>query len=117
MIIDVPIISRRPRPQLELFPNIPGEGATIDERFADFHHKNPHVYRNLVRLAIDDQSRGLHRGIKALFETLRYEYEETEHEPSDYKINNDFSSRYARLIMRSVPRLSGHFETRALKAL
>jgi hypothetical protein len=104
-------------PQLELFPNLPGRGATIDERFADFHKKNPHVYRNLVCLAFDDMARGIHRGVAALFEEIRYAFEGTDHDPSEYKLNNDYASRYARLIMRSEPRLVGHFETRTLKAL
>lgn len=104
-------------PQLELFPNLPGRGATIDERFADFHKKNPHVYRNLVRLALDDLARGSHRGVAALFEEIRYAFEETEHNPTEYKLNNDYASRYARLIMITEPRLAGHFETRTLKAL
>ena len=103
--------------QLELFPNIPGRGATIDERFMDFHKKNPHVYRNLVLLALDDMARGRRRGIAALFEDIRYAFEGTEHDPSEYKLNNDYASKYSRLIMRSEPRLAGHFETRTLKAL
>lgn len=53
----------------------------------------------------------------ALFEDLRYAYAETDHDPADYKLNNDYASRYARLIMKSEPRLAGHFETRTLKAL
>ena len=53
----------------------------------------------------------------ALFEELRYAYEETDHDPKDYKLNNDYASRYARLIMKTEPRLAGHFELRELKAL
>ena len=117
MIMVVPDVEPEPTYQLELFPNIPGTGATIDERFADFHRKNPHVYRNLVRLALDDAARGRRRGMAALFEELRYAYEETDHDPKDYKLNNDYASRYARLIMKTEPRLAGHFELRELKAL
>jgi len=117
ILIEIPKIESKPNYQLELFANIPGVGATIDERFGDFHRKNPHVYRNLVRLALDDAARGRHRGIAALFEDLRYAYEATDHDPADYKLNNDYASRYARLIMKSEPRLAGHFETRTLKAL
>lgn len=115
--IEVPRITIRPSLQLELFANAPGVGSTIDERFADFHQKNPHVYRNLVRLALDDSARRRRRGVAALFEELRYAYESTDRDPADYKLNNDYASRYARLIMHSEPRLAGHFETRALKAL
>jgi hypothetical protein len=103
--------------QLELFPNLPATGNTIDERFADFHAKNPHVYRNLVKLALADRTRGRRRGIAVYFEELRYAYERTEHDPKDYKLNNDYASRYARLIMANEPVLAGQFEVRRLKAL
>lgn len=112
----VPVVEKMPACQLELFANIPGRGATIDDRFADFHQKNPHVYRNLVRLALDDAARGIKRGVAALFEDLRYAYESTDHDPAEYKLNNDFASRYSRLIMKTEPRLSGHFEVRGLKS-
>lgn len=113
---NVPVVERIPSCQLELFANTPGRGATIADRFADFHQKNPHVYRNLVRLALDDAARGIKRGVAALFEDLRYAYENTEHDPAEYKLNNDFASRYSRLIMQTEPRLSGHFEVRGLKS-
>mgnify|MGYP001806164578 CR=1 FL=1 len=83
----IPVVEKMPACQLELFANIPGRGATIDDRFADFHQKNPHVYRNLVRLALS-----------------------TDHDPAEYKLNNDFA------IMKTEPRLSGHFEVRGLKS-
>ncbi len=115
--IKIPVLEKIPNAQLELFSNVPGRGTTIDERFADFHRRNPHVYRNLVRLALDDAARGRRRGVAALFEILRYAYESTDRDPAEYKLNNDFASRYARLIMQTEPRLAGHFNTRELKAL
>lgn len=103
--------------QLELFPNLPASGNTIEERFVDFHAKNPHIYRNLVKLALADREKGRRRGIAVYFEELRYAYEQTEHDMKDYKLNNNYASRYARLIMDNEPRLAGHFEVRKLKAL
>ncbi len=118
--VPAPIPGRRKAVQLELFPNVPGTGNTIDERFADFHAKNPHVYRNLVMLAFEDEGKpkDKKRSISALIEDLRYEYEDrTEFDPKDYKINNNFASRYSRLIMANEPRLAGQFEVRRLKSL
>jgi hypothetical protein len=34
----------------------------------------------------------------------------------DFKLNNDFTSRYARLLMQSEPELDGFFEVRELRS-
>ena len=34
----------------------------------------------------------------------------------DFKINNDFTAHYARLLMREHPALEGFFETREIRA-
>lgn len=90
--------------------------ASIQERFEAFHAANPHVYERLVRLALQLKRQGRqHFGIKALIEFLRFSYAlQTTGEP--YKLDNRFSSRYARYIMETVPELDGFFETRELKA-
>jgi hypothetical protein len=45
---------------------------TIDERFAEFHAKNPGVYDELARLARQAKKNGHHKiGIELLFAVLR----------------------------------------------
>lgn len=105
--------------QLGLFPEIQEpdypEGATIQERFEAFHEANPHVLTALVELATSLQERGHARyGIAGLFEVLRYQAA-LRTEGDTYKLNNNFRSRYARLIMERVPRLEGFFEIRTLQ--
>lgn len=112
----IPEVELKADGQPELFADIPARRATIDERFADFHRKNPHIYRNLVRLALDDAARKRPRGIAALFEELRDSDISTDHATAIFKLDNSFASRYVRLMMKNEPRLSGHFETRELKA-
>lgn len=104
--------------QLELFPNLPVvSGNSIDEQFMEFHVANPHVYRNLVRLAREAKSQGCKKiGMKFLIERLRWEYiVKTNHAASEYAINNNYTSRYARMIMDTCPDLQGFFETRRLR--
>lgn len=96
-------------PQRELFD------LTLDQRFADFHAKNPQVYRALLRLARQAAARGVTRlGAKALWERLRWEVavETTESFPT---LNNNYTSRYARLLARE-PGLEGLFEVRELRS-
>jgi hypothetical protein len=51
--------------------------------------------------------------IKMLFEVLRWEHLLTTTDP-DFKMNNNYHSRYARLLMDRNPTLRGVFETREL---
>lgn len=88
---------------------------SIQDRFEAFHAANPWVFEALKRLALDARSRGRTRiGIGQLTEVLRWEYGRATR-GDDFKINNDFRSRYARLLMAVVPELDGVFETRELK--
>jgi hypothetical protein len=90
---------------------------TIARRFAEFHASNPFVYETLVRLARFAKSKGRSRiGIGLLWERLRWELWIATDGDADYKLNNDFRSRYARLIMRQEEDLSDFFETRRLRA-
>lgn len=94
----------------------PPEGQTIEDSFWDFHEDNPHIYDELVRLTRQLVDRGHTRvGIKMLFEVLRWQYAlRTSREDGDFKLNNNYHSYYARLIMRENRDLRGVFETRRL---
>jgi hypothetical protein len=89
----------------------------IDDRFARFHYDNPHVYDELVRLARRAQSRG-HKtiGIELLFAVIRWESMMTTRDSSGFKLNDHYTSRYARMIMEREPDLNNMFRTRKLRA-
>lgn len=89
--------------------------GSIENDFLDFHAANPHVYDNLVRLARAWSARRNARkvGMKMLFEVLRWEVA-MKTTGDDFKLNNNYTSYYARLIMEQEPDLVGIFETRAL---
>lgn len=90
---------------------------SIQERFALFHERNPQVYRHLVKLAHDAQERGFERiGIEMLWQVLRWEIAMRTRDPSGFKLNDHYRSRYSRLLMAQEPGLSGLFETRRLRA-
>lgn len=89
--------------------------ATIQERFEAFHRANPHVYAALKNLALQMLRKGVRQyGMSGLFEILRWQFAlQTKGEP--FKLNNDFRSRYTRLLMQQEPELQGFFETRTLR--
>lgn len=95
-----------------------GLGGTIQEQFESFDALNPWVYDHLVELALGLRRRGRDRiGIGMLYEVLRWQYFMTTTDPaSDFKLNNNYRSRYARLIMVQEIELVDAFEIRELKA-
>lgn len=90
---------------------------SIDERFRDFHAANPDVYDGLVRLARAGKARGAKKlGIEQLYAVLRWETFMRTSRDSGFKLNDHFTSRYARLIMEQEPDLAGIFEIRRLRS-
>lgn len=108
--IQPPLIDFEPITQ----PNVSRE-ATIQERFEAFHRTNPQVYAALRGLALQMLGNGVRQyGIKGLFEILRWQYAlQTKGEP--FKLCNDYTSRYARLLVKLNPELDGFFELRGLR--
>ncbi|MCL6443143.1 MAG: hypothetical protein K6T83_06765 [Alicyclobacillus sp.] len=90
---------------------------SLDEKFRQYHEDNPHVYATLVRLAREMKAKGYtHIGIGMIWETMRYQMLLTTHDPEGWKLNNNYRSRYARLIMQQEPDLDGIFEIRELRS-
>ena len=92
--------------------------TTIESRFEAFHARHPDVYRQLVRLAYEARRAGRERiGMKMLFEVLRWEWTIAglPDDAENWKLNNSYSSRYARRIMEMYNDLDGLFELRELK--
>jgi hypothetical protein len=90
---------------------------TIEEAFQEYHKKYPEVYVELVRFARQVKNRGFKKySINACFERVRWYFDIERTTGEAFKINNNFRSRYVRLIMENEPDLDGFFETRELKA-
>jgi hypothetical protein len=87
--------------------------GTTASRFEDFHRNNGHVYRTLVRFAREWVNQtGRHKlGMKSLYERARWDLAIDTNDP-DYRLNNDFTAFYARLIEAREPDLAGLFELR-----
>lgn len=88
--------------------------AVSDAAFEAYHAANPQIYEAVVRFSLELKRRGRwHLGMKAVFERLRW-WSNVEATTGDaFKLNNNWTSRYARLVMKNEPELTGFFETRA----
>jgi hypothetical protein len=90
---------------------------TIEERFQQFHQNNPVVYELLCKFAREAKDRGVKKwGIKAIFEVVRWHVKVKLQHEGDFKLNNDFTALYARLIMANEPDLADFFDTRERKS-
>lgn len=97
-----PGVARRPSP-------------SIDERFDAFHAAHPWVFELLEELTAQWVEAGGGRiSVKALFEQLRWSPPGGEPGPA-LRLNNVFTSRYARLLCLEHPEWAGAFELRRLR--
>ena len=91
--------------------------SKIQAAFEKFRAANPTVYVELVTLAREWRRTNPKRrvGIGMLWEVLRWRMNITTTDPSGFKLNNNFRSRFARLVMAQEEDLCGIFETRELQ--
>lgn len=90
--------------------------SSLDLKFDRFHSDNPHVYEILRDLALQAKNAGQRVGIGCLWEVLRWKMLVDVKYTGEYKLNNSFRSRYARMLMFYEPSLKGFFETRILRS-
>ena len=91
---------------------------TIYEKFTEFHKKNPMVCEKLIEMARYYKSCGHAKlSMKTLGAVYRGMVATDLKNPShtEFALNNDYTSHYARFIMSRCPDLDGFFDTRALK--
>ncbi len=94
--------------------DLPTRGK-LERAFWEFHGANPEVYRMLVRFAQEwRQARGksARLGVKALFERVRWEVALARTDALGFKLNNNYTAYYARLIMVQERDLADIFKLR-----
>ena len=90
---------------------------TIQEKFESFHQAHPEVYTALVRYCREMTERGFrHGGIRMVWGRARWYLTVETDESKEFKMNDHYHSRYARLIMEREQDLAGFFELRRLTA-
>lgn len=80
--------------------------------FVKFHNENPEIFLRLRSLALKTRRAGRDRySIRTLYHVLRWEHS-LETTDKSYKLNNNHTPFYARLLMKTEKELDGFFETR-----
>lgn len=102
----------------DVHPLIAAEGDTIQARFDSFHASNGWVADALEALVKDQLAHGRKRvGVKNLVEVIRWNYSRaTSTQGSSFRLNNTYTSRYARLLIDRHPEWADVLETRELRA-
>lgn len=91
------------------------ERPSLDERFEAFHASHPWVYEALEELMTQwVEGGGGSISVKALFEQLRWSRLDLEGD-KPFRLNNNFTSRYARLLCDCHPEWADAFQLRTLR--
>lgn len=94
------------------------DSNSIDERFAEFDTLHPEVFALFRQFALQLLNRGRSRGsADQIIQRIRWETSaNSQREEGDFKINDHFSSRYARKLKNEDARFAEFFEFRVLKS-
>ena len=94
------------------------ENESIQQRFERFDQAHPEIYDEFRLIAQDLFQRGRrHYGSKAILEVIRYHRAlQIQDEQEEFKINNNYSSRYARKLISEDERFAAFFELRELRS-
>lgn len=88
---------------------------SAQERFEEFHRRNPQIYRLICEYARRLKAAGRTRySIKTIWAVLRWQ-SDVQTTGEHYKLDDRYYSRYARLVMAREPDLAGFFNTRELR--
>lgn len=100
--------------EFTLMPTVePGYKGVMEKQFEAFHSANPHVYTAILRISLGLKDMGFRRcGMKMIFERLRWMYAIQTMGDDNFKLNNNYTAYYSRLVMAQQPELDGFFQLR-----
>ena len=90
---------------------MPPREPTLRERAEQWLLDNPGLYAEIVRRARKVKAAGNRVGIKAIFESIRWD-QNIRTVGDEWKVNNSFAAPVARIVMEREGDLVGFFETR-----
>ena len=92
-------------------------GYTIQEDFEKFHNDNPGVYKEFENQVFQAKSKGKKKiSSKTVIGFIRWEYFLRTESKDEFKINDAYTSRYARLYLSKHPQDQEIFNLRNLRS-
>lgn len=90
--------------------------SRMDEAFWKFHDQNPQVLDRLIEMTEQAKRTGMTKiGMKMLFEVIRWEHL-VYTRGDNFALNNNYTSRYVRVLSDKRPDLRDMFETRSIRS-
>lgn len=84
--------------------------------FSAFHDENPSVYEAFKKFTLEAIQKGFNNGsADFIFHIIRWETKTTDANQDGFKVNNNFSSLYARMFIDEFPQHRYFFRTRKSK--
>lgn len=89
---------------------------TIQEQFKAYHATHPNVYQLFLKYAYQLKAAGCTQySSDAILHRIRWHHAVYDNNHNEFKINNNFSSRYARMAIDDFPsEFTGFFKVRVL---
>lgn len=97
----------------EVNKNLYDVAPNVVESFCSYHVENPQVWNLLIKFAKQLKAAGRNSySIVSIFERIRW-HAAVETNGDQFKLNNNYRSCYARMLMAKHPEFEGMFELRA----
>ena len=97
---------------------VEAKGITIQESFEKYHKENPIVYKTFLKYT-KDVIRGGHKkySVKHILGRVRWHLNFEADVSEEFKINDAYTSRYARLFADEFPEYADFFNYRRLRSV
>ena len=97
-------------------PNWRRKMKALFDEFIRFHQDNPEIYDLYVKYAFQLRDAGRENyGSKAIVERIRWHVNVETQSKDEFKINNNHTAYYARMVMMDYPELKGYFRIRSAR--
>lgn len=107
----------------DIIPVVPTDENLIPDetylqmKFMEYHNDHPEVYELLKKYVLMAKAANRETySINGLFERIRWHVNVDTRDEDGFKMNNNYRSRYARMLMKDNPEFVGFFEIRELKS-
>ena len=81
--------------------------------FREFHFRNPHIFSEFAERAFQIRTtRRAKYSVRTIFEVMRWDHDIRTTGDDEFKVNNNFTSCYARVLLHFYPEFTGFFDLR-----
>ena len=92
--------------------------SEVDMKFFKYHKESPHIFNLFVAFSKEIKAKGYKTySMRTIMHRIRWHVDITTNDPDGFKMNNNYSSRYARMLANEYPDFKDFFKNRRMKTL